>query len=316
MTRTHADSEQHNMPDLDNVVDALCAPESYTAVYHHSKHDAPMPSPEVLFEIVERLKAALFPGYFGDRTVRLESMRYHLAANIDSIYRLLAEQIQRGGCFICAEYANECKDCEEHARTVAMDFIRELPKLRRLLASDVKAAFEGDPAAKTPGETIFCYPSITAMIHHRIAHELYRLEVPIIPRIISEMAHSNTGIDIHPGAQIGEEFFIDHGTGVVIGETCIIGSGCRLYQGVTLGALSFPKDSEGCLIKGNKRHPILEDNVTVYAGATVLGRITIGHGTMIGGNVWITHDVAPNSKVIQSRSTKPKKEEKLVGENC
>jgi serine O-acetyltransferase len=197
-----------------------------------------------------------------------------------------------------------------------MQFLQSLPKLRRLLASDVKAAFEGDPAAKTPGETIFCYPSITAMIHHRIAHELYKLDVPIIPRIISEMAHSNTGIDIHPGAQIGEEFFIDHGTGVVIGETCIIGNGCRLYQGVTLGALSFPKDSEGYLIKGNLRHPILEDNVTVYAGATVLGRITIGHDTMIGGNVWITHDVEPNSKVIQSRSTKPKKEEKLVGGGC
>lgn len=316
MQRSHADLEQHNMPDLEKIVDKLCAPESYAAVYHRSKHDAPMPSTEALLELVERLKAALFPGYFGDKTVRLESMRYHLSANLDSIYRILTEQIRRGGCFICAEFANECQHCEEHSRSIAMQFLNELPKLRELLASDVKAAFEGDPAAKTPGETIFCYPSITAMIHHRIAHALYRLDVPIIPRIISEMAHSNTGIDIHPGAQIGEEFFIDHGTGVVIGETCIIGKSCRLYQGVTLGALSFPKDSEGCLIKGNLRHPILEDNVTVYAGATVLGRITIGHDTLIGGNVWITHDVAPNSKVIQSRSTKPKKEEKLVGDNC
>jgi len=315
MQRKHAELEQHNMTELDSVVEELCAPESYAAVYHRSKHDAPMPSTEALLELVERLKAALFPGYFGDKAVRLESMRYHLAANLDSIYRILAEQIKRGGCFICAEFADECKDCEAHSRATAMKFLQALPKLRRLLASDVKAAFEGDPAAKTPGETIFCYPSITAMIHHRIAHELYSLEVPIIPRIISEMAHSNTGIDIHPGAQIDEEFFIDHGTGVVIGETCIIGKGCRLYQGVTLGALSFPKDTEGLLVKGNLRHPILEDNVTVYAGATVLGRITIGHDTMIGGNVWITHDVAPSSKVVQSRSTKPKGEEKLVGEN-
>lgn len=310
-----AELEQHNMTDLDTVVEELCAPESYAAVYHTSKHDAPMPSTEALLELVERLKAALFPGYFGDKAVRLESMRYHLAANLDSIYRILEEQIKRGGCFICADFADECKTCEAHSRATAMKFLKSLPKLRRLLASDVKAAFEGDPAAKTPGETIFCYPSITAMIHHRIAHELYLLEVPIIPRIISEMAHSNTGIDIHPGAQINEEFFIDHGTGVVIGETCIIGKGCRLYQGVTLGALSFPKDTEGLLVKGNLRHPILEDNVTVYAGATVLGRITVGHDTMIGGNVWITHDVEPNSKVIQSRSTKPKKEEKLVGAN-
>ncbi|SIN99682.1 serine O-acetyltransferase EpsC [Halodesulfovibrio marinisediminis] len=316
MQRNYAELEQHNMTELDNVVEELCAPESYAAVYHRSKHDAPMPSTEALLELVERLKAALFPGYFGDKTVRLESMRYHLSANLDSIYRILAEQIKRGGCFICAEFADECTSCEEHSRTTAMKFVQSLPKLRRLLASDVKAAFEGDPAAKTPGETIFCYPSITAMIHHRIAHELYRLEVPIIPRIISEMAHSNTGIDIHPGAQIGEEFFIDHGTGVVIGETCIIGKCCRLYQGVTLGALSFPKDSDGLLVKGNLRHPILEDNVTVYAGATVLGRITIGHDTMIGGNVWITHDVEPNSKVVQSRTTKPKKEEKLVGEKA
>ncbi|MEZ0576925.1 serine O-acetyltransferase EpsC [Halodesulfovibrio aestuarii] len=316
MQRNYAELGQHNMKELEKVVEELCAPESYAAVYHRSKHDAPMPSTEALHELVERLKAALFPGYFGDKTVRLESMRFHLSANLDSIYRILEEQIKRGGCFICADFADECQSCEEHSRVTAMKFLQSLPTLRRLLATDVKAAFEGDPAAKTPGETIFCYPSMTAMIHHRIAHELYKLEVPIIPRIISEMAHSNTGIDIHPGAQIDEEFFIDHGTGVVIGETCIIGKGCRIYQGVTLGALSFPKDDEGLLVKGNLRHPILEDNVTVYAGATVLGRITIGHDTMIGGNVWITHDVEPNSKVIQSRSTKPKKEEKLVGEKA
>jgi serine O-acetyltransferase len=151
------------------------------------------------------------------------------------------------------------------------------------------------------------------MLHHRIAHALYDLDVPLIPRIISEMSHSRTGIDIHPGARIGEDFFIDHGTGVVIGETCIIGKGCRLYQGVTLGALSFPKDASGTLIKGNPRHPILEDNVTVYAGATILGRVTIGKGSIIGGNVWLTHDVPEGSKIVQQRSTRPQADEKMLG---
>ncbi|GFM36980.1 serine O-acetyltransferase EpsC [Desulfovibrio psychrotolerans] len=304
--------ELQGMPQLEAVVDELCAPESYEAVYHQSLHGAPMPSTEALAEVVERLKAALFPGYYGPARVVLQSMRYHLSANLDSIYRLLSEQIRRGGCFICAEFANDCTSCERYSHETAMRFLQRLPEIRRVLATDVRAAFEGDPAAKSPGETIFCYPSITAMIHHRIAHELYRLDVPIIPRIISEMAHSKTGIDIHPGAQIGEEFFIDHGTGVVVGETCIIGRGCRLYQGVTLGALSFPKDGDGKLVKGTPRHPILEDNVTVYAGATVLGRITIGTGTIIGGNVWVTHDVPAGSKLAQARSSVAESSDKMV----
>lgn len=309
----HTPDSLMGMENLDAVVEQMSAPESYEAVYHRSLHDAPMPSVEKLEELMSRLKSALFPGYYGPSRVNLESMRYHLAANVDSIYRILAEQIRRGGCFICAEFANDCASCEQHSKETAMEFVKRLPEIRRVLSTDVRAAYEGDPAAKSPGETIFCYPSITVMIHHRIAHELYKLDVPIIPRIISEMAHSQTGIDIHPGATIGEEFFIDHGTGVVIGETCIIGKGCRLYQGVTLGALSFPKDETGQLIKGNPRHPILEDAVTVYAGATVLGRVTIGSGTIIGGNVWVTHDVAPNSKLVQSRSSVAKTEDSMVG---
>ena len=167
-----------------------------------------------------------------------------------------------------------------------------------MLASDAKAAYEGDPAASSAGETIFCYPSLRAMTHHRIAHELYTLGVPVIPRIISEMAHSATGIDIHPGATIGEEFFIDHGTGVVIGETCVIGKNCRLYQGVTLGALSFRKDASGVLIKGLPRHPHLGDGVTIYAGATVLGNITIGSGAIIGANMWVTEDVPERARIV------------------
>jgi serine O-acetyltransferase len=272
-----------------------------------------MPSLEELTEIVDRLKAALFPGYFGKSSIEMESMRYHLAANLDSIYRKLADQIRRGGCFTCAEFANDCHSCDVYSHDLAKRFIEQLPQIRGLLLGDVTAAFEGDPAAKTPGETVFCYPSITAMLHHRIAHALYDLDVPLIPRIISEMSHSRTGIDIHPGARIGEDFFIDHGTGVVIGETCIIGKGCRLYQGVTLGALSFPKDASGTLIKGNPRHPILEDNVTVYAGATILGRVTIGKGSIIGGNVWLTHDVPEGSKIVQQRSTRPQADEKMLG---
>lgn len=290
-----------SIPELDSIVEELCTPASLNSVWHRTVHDAPMPSLERLREIMERLRAAIFPGYFGVSTVRRESMRYHLAANLDSIFHLLTDQIRRGGCFACADEVAKCPLCEEDAAHVAMRFMQKLPEIRRLLASDACAAYEGDPAAISAGETIFCYPSLYAMIHHRIAHELYALHVPIIPRIISEMAHSRTGIDIHPGARISEDFFIDHGTGVVIGETCIIGRGCRLYQGVTLGALSFPKDENGTLVKGKDRHPILEDSVTVYAGATILGRVTVGKGAVVGGNVWLVHDVPAGSKVMQER---------------
>jgi serine O-acetyltransferase len=173
--------------------------------------------------------------------------------------------------------------------------------VRALLGSDVRAAYEGDPAATSQDEALFCYPGITAITHHRIAHELYRLGVPLIPRIISEIAHAETGIDIHPGAQIGARFFIDHGTGVVIGETCVIGERVRLYQGVTLGAKSFPTDAHGNPIKGTPRHPIVEDDVIIYAGATILGRITIGRGASIGGNVWLTQAVPAGSRVTQAQ---------------
>ncbi len=297
------------MPALDTIVEELCTPESLEGVWHTSLHDAPMPSLSLLTELVDRLKAAIFPGYFLTSKVHKESMRYHLAANLDSVYRILAEQIRRGGCFTCASYATECNQCDTFSHDVAMRFLEQLPSIRKLLASDAQAAYEGDPAATSAGETIFCYPSMLAMIHHRIAHCLYTLGVPLIPRIIAEMAHSRTGIDLHPGARIGKEFFIDHGTGVVIGETCIIGDGCRIYQGVTLGALSFPKDANGVLVKGIDRHPILEDNVTVYAGATILGRVTIGKGAIIGGNVWLTESVEPGARVIQQHSPKPTKQQ-------
>lgn len=292
-----------SMPELDTIVEKLCTPASLDSVWHRTVHDAPMPSLERLNELMDRLRAVIFPGYFGVSTVRRESMRYHLSANLDTIHSILTDQIRRGGCFACADVNAKCPLCEEDAAHVSMRFLQALPEIRYLLASDAKAAYEGDPAAISAGETIFCYPSMYAMIHHRIAHELYKLRVPIIPRIISEMAHSRTGIDIHPGAQISQDFFIDHGTGVVIGETCIIGKGCRLYQGVTLGALSFPKDDNGTLIKGRPRHPVLEDGVTVYAGATILGRVTVGKGAIVGGNVWLTHDVPAGTKVLQEKAT-------------
>jgi serine O-acetyltransferase len=188
----------------------------------------------------------------------------------------------------------------EQAISIARQFATQLPVVRKLLDTDIQAAFEGDPAARSPDEVLVCYPGITAIIHHRLAHILYDLGAPLVARIISEIAHSATGIDLHPGAQIGESFFIDHGTGVVIGETAIIGKNVRVYQAVTLGAKRFEKDSTGLLVKGAARHPIVEDNVVIYAGATILGRITIGQGSTIGGNVWLTHTVPPNSSITQA----------------
>ncbi|EPR37591.1 transferase hexapeptide repeat containing protein [Desulfovibrio sp. X2] len=288
-------------PAIERVATSLCDPCSYEGVYHQPQHEQPMPSLAALEDIMERLKAVLFPGYFGDSEIRPETMRFHIGAHLDAISRLLCEQIKRGFCFVCPrdETHRTCEECEQRAHSMSVRFLEQLPEIRRLLATDVDAAFRGDPAAKSPGETIFCYPSIMALTHHRVAHELHKLGVSIIPRIITEMAHSRTGIDIHPGAQIGEHFFIDHGTGVVIGETCVIGNGVRLYQGVTLGAKSFPKDDTGMLVKGQPRHPVVEDDVTIYSGATILGRVTLGKGAVIGGNVWLMRSVPAGSRVMQ-----------------
>ncbi len=286
---------------IEEITARLCEPESYASVYRQPKHDQPMPSVEALADIVERLRALLFPGYHGNSEITPETMAFHVGAGLDKVSRLLTEQIKRGHCFSCGlEHTWEtCRDCEENARDMAMRFLSALPRIRELLATDAQAAFVGDPAAQSPAEAIFCYPSITALTHYRIAHELHHLGVRLIPRIITEMAHSKTGIDIHPGAEIGSHFFIDHGTGVVIGETCIIGRNVRLYQGVTLGAKSFPKDESGKLVKGIARHPVVEDDVIIYSGATVLGRITIGKGSVIGGNVWVTEDLPAGSRVTQ-----------------
>jgi len=263
------------------------------------QHYKPLPSLLTLHEIVELLRAIIFPGYFGEVVVNSNTLEFHLGVKIERLYSLLKEQILNGLRFDSTD--NEIDHSDEQASKIALTFINKIPELKRLLSTDIKATFDGDPAANTYGEVIFCYPSIRAVFNHRIAHELLNLGVPVIPRVVSELAHSETGIDIHPGAQIGEYFSIDHGTGVVIGETCIIGNHVRLYQGVTLGAVRFRMDDNGLPLK-IPRHPILEDNVVVYANANILGRITIGRDSTIGGNVWLTNSVPPGSRILQQKA--------------
>lgn len=308
-----AEGKTNGDPDIDGIAHQLLegmGDKGGNVCYHKT----PMPSLAELERMMGLLRGVLFPGFFSASGLETRALRYQLSYHLDEIFRVLTEQIHLGACFTCDGGADDCPFSKEAARDMAGSFMECLPAISKLLDGDVLAAFEGDPAAKSTAETVFCYPSIHTMTNHRIAHALYRLKVPVIPRVIAEMAHSRTGIDIHPGASIAEEFFIDHGTGVVIGETCVIGRRCRLYQGVTLGALSFPKDADGNITKGLPRHPILEDGVTVYSGATILGRVTIGAGSMIGGNVWLTHDVPPGSKIIQQRSTSPTEKEKMLGE--
>jgi serine O-acetyltransferase len=262
-----------------------------------------LPSRASCVEIMQQLRSILFPGYFQLSEFSEEGMSFHVGAILDRVAINLQEQIRRGFCFGCGG-EGDLQQCKERAESITRTFIGRLPEVMLLLGDDVQAAYEGDPAAKSPGETIFCYPGIFAITNHRIAHELVVLGVPLIPRILSEAAHSATGIDIHPGAKIGRKFFIDHGTGVVIGETTIIGERVRIYQGVTLGAKSFPVDANGNPIKGIDRHPIIEDDVVIYAGATILGRITVGARSVIGGNVWLTQSVAPDSSISQGREPK------------
>lgn len=265
----------------------------------------PLPSRDQIIRMFELLRMVIFPGYFGNGDLTEESVAFHIGASLDRAAQIMTDEVRRGLCFVCDLCETSCTftHCDNEARQTTSAFLRRLPELRRLLALDAVAAYEGDPAARSPSEAIFCYPGVLAVTAHRIAHELHRLEAPMIPRIINEYAHSLTGIDIHPGAEIDEGFFIDHGTGVVIGETCRIGRRARIYQGVTLGAKSFPLDERGYPIKGIARHPIVEDEVTIYSGATVLGRVTIGKGSVIGGNVWLTRSVAPGSRIAQARPT-------------
>ncbi len=296
--------DEARRPSLKATVERLCARDDGLFRPEPNVEHPSLPSREALAFVVDDLRSVLFPGYFSGRGgANAESLPFHVGATLDRVLGTLEEQVRRALCFVCLERdAARCADCERKAQVACAQFLSKLPEVKRLLATDVRAAYEGDPAATSPAETILCYPGVQALTCQRLAHELYVLGVPLLPRMVTEHAHSLTGIDIHPGAHIGESFFIDHGTGVVIGETCEIGRRVRLYQGVTLGARSFPLDEHGHPVKGIPRHPIVEDDVIVYSGATVLGRITIGAGSVIGGNVWLTHSVPPGSHVSQTEA--------------
>ncbi len=295
---------------LTKTVDELASPASYKDLYHEHVEGAPLPSAEVLQQIIDLVRSIIFPGYYGNSSIDKCTVKYHIGVAVEQLFSLLSSQIEAGFSFtnLEAEFAEAAytpqaarNEIQRISNNAASKFIAQLPELRRVLATDVVAAFNGDPAAKNYGEIISCYPIIKTLTNYRVAHELLNIGVPLIPRILTEMAHSETGIDIHPGATIGEYFTIDHGTGVVIGETCIIGKNVKLYQGVTLGAKSFPLDDNGNPIKGIPRHPILEDDVIVYSNASILGRITIGKGAVIGGNIWVTQDVPAGSSITQKR---------------
>jgi serine O-acetyltransferase len=268
---------------------------------HNLDPERRLPSRTVVVRVLENLVAVLYPGFYGVQHLSRENVEYHVGALLDDVAAdlygqvVLAFQVEHGG--------GE-NGLGGRAERAVERFLARLPELRRLLVLDVKAAMEGDPAARSYAEIILSYPGFEAITTQRIAHELWNLQVPLLPRIMTEHAHWRTGIDIHPGAQIGESFFIDHGTGVVIGETAVIGKNVKIYQGVTLGALSFAKDALGQLLRDYKRHPTLEDNVVVYAGATILGGDTvIGKGAVIGGNTWVVESVPPGEKVLFARTT-------------
>ncbi len=295
---------------LNIIANELSSPESLCGLFHEHRDGDSLPSQTALAEAMDLCRSILFPGYYGKSNVNNQNLIFHIGVALEKLYGILCEQIQAGLCFATGwgeaeAYGETIASAQDKRKKktseLARAFINKLPALRQTLATDVEAAYLGDPAAENYEEVISCYPVIKAITNYRLAHELLLLGVPLIPRIITEMAHSETGIDIHPGATIGHHFTIDHGTGVVIGATCIIGNNVKLYQGVTLGAKSFPVDDDGNPIKGIPRHPILGDNVIVYANSTILGRIRIGNNAIIGGNIWVTEDVAPGARILQNK---------------
>jgi serine O-acetyltransferase len=291
---------------LDTIVSELrAARDDWRARQQRSREfgGREFPSIDTLREIVLALRGALFPMRLGPTDLRQEGEDFYVGHTLDTALNALLGQARLELTHAAKQRGDEGEDVHREAVEIVRDFAARLPAVRRLLDTDVQAAFNGDPAARSVDEVLLCYPGVVAMIHHRLAHQLYRLGVPLLARIVAEIAHSETGIDIHPGARIGESFFIDHGTGVVIGETAVIGQRVRIYQAVTLGAKHFPTDAEGHPQKGLPRHPAVEDDVVIYAGATILGRITIGQGSTIGGNVWLTRSVPPGSHVTQAHAT-------------
>ena len=286
--------------NIDALVAELRQSREVSHSIRHKGRVRELPSRKALARIVEGLAAALFPTHYGERDLNAESIDYFVGNTLHTALNDLVEEVRRGLRFVADQADENDETLRQRAVDITRQFAARLPAIRALLVSDIQAAYQGDPAATSFAEILLCYPGIIAIIHHRLAHILHQLGVPFLARLIADIAHSRTGIDIHPGAQIGGSFFIDHGTGVVIGETTVIGQHVRLYQAVTLGAKRFPTDADGNLIKGGARHPILEDDVVIYAGATLLGRITIGRGSSIGGNVWLTQSVPPGSNISQA----------------
>ena len=283
---------------LTQAVDELSAPESYEGLFLRHIEGDPLPSGRALRRIVDLARAILFPGYFGTAHISKQTIRFHTGVHVETLHRLLTGQIHAGLCFADNRPPKEAEMLSDEAEKLSEQYIASLPSIRNLLATDAEATYNGDPAAKNPSEVILCYPGFRAITNYRLAHQLYKQRVPYIPRMISELAHAETGVDIHPGAQIGHHFSIDHGTGTVIGETSVIGNHVRIFQGVSLAGEKLPPDENGNAIRGVNRHPILEDHVTVYSNATLIGKIRIGKGSTICGNVWITEDV-PEGTIVQ-----------------
>ncbi len=287
---------------IDNVIAALRTSREITHKIRHQGRIRELPSREALSAILDGLAAVLFPTHYGQASLSDDSIDYFVGHTLSTTQAALTEQVRRGLLFTSEPAGHSDEELHGQAIAITRQFVAGLPALRGLLVSDLRAAFHGDPAATSLAEVLLCYPGTIAIMYHRFAHGLYLLGARFVARMIADIAHSLTGIDIHPGAAIGGSFFIDHGTGVVIGETAVIGQRVRLYQAVTLGARRFPADETGALIKGKARHPIIEDDVVIYAGATVLGRITVGRGSTIGGSVWLTHSVPPGSNISQAQT--------------
>lgn len=298
------DAQQHDYAVLNETIEKLSDEASYRQLFHAYRDEEALPSGETLHEIVDLCRAILFPGYYGETRINVQTIRFHTGVNIQQLHTLLSQQIFAGLCFA----DTSCTTCpaeknSREAEELSKAFIATLPGMREVLATDVEATFQGDPAARNRGEVIFCYPGFRAIVNYRIAHQLYSLGVPFIPRMITEMAHSETGIDIHPGARIGHHFSIDHGTGTVIGETSVIGNHVCIFQGVSLAGEKLPPDENGHTVRGVPRHPLLEDHVTIYSNATLIGRIRIGKGATICGNVWIAEDVPAGAIISQKKTT-------------
>lgn len=295
--RANLDSSLNFRHDLSSVAESIIDSCADSDCFLHADFE-PIPSIDSVVKIINLLKEVIFPGYFSDGKLNPVNLKYTIGQSVSTLYDMLSEQISSSIRHDCIRYDQPCHDCADRGQEAALELLRDIPALRRNLSKDVRATFDGDPAARSFDEIIFSYPGIQAITVYRIAHRLFEMKIPILPRTMSEYAHSTTGIDIHPGATIGERFVIDHGTGIVIGETTVIGDNVRIYQGVTLGAHSLPANA-GSRLKGIKRHPTIEDDAIIYAGATILGGdTTIGKRSVVGGNVWLTESIPADTRVI------------------